>query len=130
LDRQYATNFFIRKVVLNQEYLFSETEKESYRFNSEQDFIYERSRDSSKPLWRGFVRLDPITNYARKSSYTISSFVADIGGLAKTLSFICSFLALAITRKTFMQEILQNLFKVKRPIFDGFKLVQGKERAF
>lgn len=88
----------------------------------EQDFIFERKRDEDEPIWRGFFRADKIRNRVSISSYSLETFFTEIGGLAKTLSFICGTLALVITRKTFMLEILQNLFKVRRPIFSGLDL--------
>jgi len=107
----------VRQVNLEQEYLLQPTDKLTYKFGTEQDFNYLRVRDGKRPLWRGFLRLDSITNTVIRKSYSIETFFSEIGGFAKTLSFICGTLALAITRKTFMLDILQHLFKVKQPVF-------------
>ena len=106
LDTEYETNFFVKEVRLKQNYLFQETDIGSYKYGREQDFVHVRSRDGNRPLWRGFLRLDPVVNTVTRESYSLETFFSEIGGLAKTISFVCGTLALAITRKTFMLDIL------------------------
>lgn len=73
--------------------------------------------DEKEAIWKGFLRLDYIKNEVQRKEYSLLTLFSSIGGIAKTLAFVCGSLTYAITKKLFMIDLLRDLFKVKRPLF-------------
>ena len=113
------TNFFFSPLKLEQSYLFQDTSINSYKYSYQQDFITARETDTDKDFWTGYLRIDTKSIIVKRQEYSVSQLLADLGGIAKTIAFVFGALTLAVTRKTFMIEMVQDLFKIRRSVFSN-----------